>query len=169
MMTNPASTPATPSTPATTSAPHPPDRRPLPWLLIIGLASLALLWPLTSLWGLAEGPARALTLLALTGAVWIGVVGLGRVPRPVLTLTLTAILHGILTVLLGVFVAGSGPAPEPARLWILLPVLVRDAGIGALLGLVALGVQKSLGGQNALGGRKSLGPRAGGERDRGTS
>lgn len=121
------------------------SRAPLPWLLIMGLASLALLWPLTSLWGFAEGAPRALILLALTAAVWVGAVGCGRVRRPVLTLTLTAMLHGVLTVLLGALLTGDGPVPEAARLWILLPVLVRDAGIGALLGLAALGVQNALG------------------------
>ena len=61
-------------------------RRPLPWLLIIGLASLVLLWPLTSQWQFGQGLPRAAALLGLTAVVWIGVVGVGRVPRPVLTL-----------------------------------------------------------------------------------
>lgn len=134
------------NTPSPPPVPRPsPSRPPLPWLLIIGLASLALLWPLTALWEFGQGAPRALALLGLTAAVWIGVVGVGRIPRPVLTLTLTGVLHGLLGLLLGGVITGGGPFGGPAALWLLLPSLARDAGIGALLGLVALGVQKALG------------------------
>lgn len=144
----PSSVPSTPpSSPSSV-----PSRPSLPWLLILGLASLAVLWPLTGLWGLGQGASRALTLLALTGAVWIGVVGVGRVRHPVLTLTATGILHGLLLLGLGGVLAGSGPLlagdgpfDGPARLLLLLPSLAMDAGIGALLGVVALGVQTVLG------------------------
>lgn len=128
-------------------APPPPPSRPsLPWPVILGLASLALLWPLTALWGLEQGAPRALTLLGLTAAVWIGVVGIGRIRRPVLTLTVTGLLHGALLLVIGGLLAGGGgPSLDPLHLVMLLPALVRDAGIGALLGLVALGVQRVLG------------------------
>lgn len=128
----------------TPSPSRPP--RPLPWLLILGLASLTLLWPLTARWELGQGLSRALLLLGLTAAVWIGVVGGFRIPRPVLTLTLTGLLHGFLALVLGgVLSGGSGPFGDPAALWILLPSLVSSTAVGALLGLVALGVQKALG------------------------
>lgn len=120
-------------------------RRPLPWLLILGLASLSLLWPLTALWQIEQGPLRALTLLLLTGTAWIGVVGIGRVPRPVLTLTLTGVLHGLIGLLLGLLIPGQGPAVVPVSIWLLLPSLLTSAAVGALLGLVALGVQAVLG------------------------
>ena len=134
------------SSPAPSAPRTSPPRSPLPWLLILGLASLALLWPLTALWEIGQGAPRALSILALTAVVWIGVVGGARIPRPVLTLTLAGLLHGFLALLLGgVLSGGSGPFGDPATLWLLLPSLASSAGLGALLGLVALGVQKVLG------------------------
>src|SRR5699024_749491 len=63
---------------------EPRTRDPLSWPLIVGLSSLALLWPLTGLWPvLGEGPLRAFVLIGITGAVWIGTVGFARVARPV--------------------------------------------------------------------------------------
>lgn len=133
------------SSPAPSAARTGPQPPPLPWLLILGLASLSLLWPLTALWEIGQGAPRALTILTLTTVVWIGVVGGGRVPRPVLTLMLAGVLHGVLGMALGGVLAGDGPFGDPAALWILLPALGSSAAVGALLGLVALGVQKVLG------------------------
>jgi hypothetical protein len=106
---------------------------------------MSLLWPLTGLTGaLGTGAPRALTIVGITAAVWIGVVGLGRVPRPVLTLTLTGLAYGLVAVLVGTLVpalAGfGGPGGGPA--WTIVPALVFDAGWGALAGLVAAGVQR---------------------------
>ena len=120
-------------------------RRPLPWLLIIGLASLVLLWPLISQWQFGQGLPRAAALLGLTSVVWIGVVGVGRVPRPVLTLTLAGVLHGSIGLVVGWILPGGGPGGGLAALWLMLPSLATSAGVGALLGLVALAVQSVLG------------------------
>lgn len=127
-----------------TSTPSHP-RRPLPWLLIIGLASLSLLWPLTSQWQLGQGLPRAAALLGLTAVVWIGVVGVGRIPRPVLTLTLTGLLHGLIGMVVGWVLPDGGPGMAPSALWLMLPSLATSAGVGALLGLVALAVQSVIG------------------------
>src|SRR5699024_5913907 len=133
----------------TPPVPQPPTgspgtrRPPIVWQAVLGLGALVLLWPLTSLTGLADvtgaparalpavgrgraarggvggavpgrralaplgplpsppglaaalgAPARALLVVALVGAAWVGVVGLGRLPRPVLTLTLTGMAGG---------------------------------------------------------------------------
>lgn len=118
---------------------------PVPWTVVGGLSALALLWPLTGLTGaLGTGAPRALTIVGITAAVWIGVVGLGRVPRPVLTLTLTGLAYGLVAVLVGTLVpalAGfGGPGGGPA--WTIVPALAFDAGWGALAGVVAAGVQR---------------------------
>lgn len=124
----------------------PLTRQPLPWLLILGLSSLALLWPLTALWELGQGAPRALTILGITGAAWIGVVGFGRVQRPVLTLTVVGLLHTFLSLVLAGFFAGSGgPTGDPVTWWIALPSLATSGGVGALAGLAALGVQRAIG------------------------
>ncbi|MFJ3406611.1 hypothetical protein [Promicromonospora sp. NPDC090134] len=132
------------------TSPHLPDRpadagpAAVPWTLVAGLSALALLWPLTGLTGaLGTGAPRALTIIGLTAAVWIGVVGLGRVPRPVLTLTLTGLAYGLVATLIGTLVpvlSGFGPGGGPA--WTLVPALALDTMWGALAGLVAAGVQR---------------------------
>lgn len=125
-----------------------PDAPAVPWAVVAGLSATALLWPLTGLTGmLGTGAPRAFAIIGLTAAVWIGVVGLGRVPRPVLTLTLTGLAYGLVAVALGQLVpalAGfggpGGSGVEPA--WTILPALLIDAFWGALAGVAAAGVQR---------------------------
>jgi hypothetical protein len=121
--------------------------RPLSWPLIVGLSSLALLWPLTGLWPiLGTGPVRAFTLLGLTGVVWIGTVGFARVSCPVLTLTICGAAHGFLTLALGGLFALIGETGAgPAMLLAFVPLLAMGAGVGALTGLAAAGIQALLG------------------------
>src|SRR5699024_11220799 len=88
---------------------EPRTRDPLSWPLIVGLSSLALLWPLTGLWPvLGEGPLRGFVLIGITGAVWIGAVGFARVARAVLTLTICGAEHGVVELGLGGGLAGVG-------------------------------------------------------------
>ncbi|MFD6134664.1 hypothetical protein [Isoptericola sp. NPDC060257] len=127
--------------------PPAPARAGISWPLVGGLASMALLWPLTGLTGIGgAGAPRALAVVALTAVVWIGVVGFGRVPRPVLTLTMTGLASGVVGLLVSTLVGGVGLGGEGAAAWTALPALAMDAGWGALAGLVALGVQKARGG-----------------------
>jgi hypothetical protein len=108
----------------------------VPWLIVAGLASLSLLWPLSALTGVGSGVPRALVIIGVTALVWIGVVGLGRVPRPVLTLTLTGVGYGAIGIIVAAFLGGTG-----APLWTAIPALALDALWGCLAGLLALGVQ----------------------------
>lgn len=112
-------------------------RSSLPWLLILGMSSLSLLWPLTSLIGIDEGAPRALTIVGIIAATWIGVVGFGRVPRPVLVLTLTGLGYGIVTMATAVIVGSFG-----APFWMVLVALVVDTFWGAIAGLIALAIQQ---------------------------
>ncbi|MEL7978166.1 hypothetical protein AAG589_20030 [Isoptericola sp. F-RaC21] len=145
--------PSPPNQPSPQPTPVPPaGGAGLSWPLVAGLASMALLWPLTGLTGIGgTGAPRALGIVALTAVVWIGVVGLGRVPRPVLTLTMTGLASGVVTLLVstlvgGVGLGGVGPGGDGAAAWTAIPALAMDAGWGALAGVVALGVQKGRGG-----------------------
>ena len=136
------------------TSPQPPARPtpgpaagpvPVPWTLVAGLSALALLWPLTGLTGaLGTGAPRALAIIGITAAVWIGVVGLGRVPRPVLTLTLTGLAYGLVAHAIGLLVpvlsGFGGPGDGPA--WTLIPALAFDTMWGALAGVAAAGVQR---------------------------
>lgn len=59
-------------------------RQPLSWPLVVGLGSLALLWPLGELTGVPEAIGRLGTFLLNAGVVavvWIVGVGLGRAHR----------------------------------------------------------------------------------------
>jgi len=124
-----------------------PTRAGISWPLVAGLASMALLWPLTGLTGIGgAGAPRALAIVALTAVVWIGVVGFGRVPRPVLTLTMTGLASGVVALLVSMLFGGVGLGGEGAAAWTAVPALAMDAGWGALAGVVALGVQKARGG-----------------------
>lgn len=129
--------------------PQPGPQAPaVPWAVVTGLSALALLWPLTGLTGvLGTGAPRAFAVISITAAVWIGVVGLGRVPRPVLTLTLTGLAYGLVGValsqlapVLAGFGGPGGAGVEPA--WTIIPALLVDSFVGLLAGLVAAGVQR---------------------------
>ena len=109
----------------------------LPWLLILGLSSLSLLWPLTDLIGIGGGAPRALTIVAVVAVTWITVVGFGRVPRPVLVLTLTGLGHGIIAIAIA---AIFGSFDEP--IWAAFAGLVIDTFWGAIAGLIALAIQR---------------------------
>lgn len=113
------------------------SRAPLPWLLIIGLASLSLLWPLAELVGVPQGAPRALTVVAIVGAIWSGVVGFGRVPRPVLVLALTGLCHGVISVVAAVILGGLD-----RPVWTLFAALGVDTFWGAVAGVLALAIQQ---------------------------
>ncbi|CAM3800897.1 hypothetical protein ISCU110981_17235 [Isoptericola cucumis] len=107
---------------------------------------MALLWPLTALTGIGgTGAPRAFTIVAVTAVVWIGVVGLGRVPRPVATLTLAGLGFGVVALAVSMLVGGVGIGGGGAAAWTAVPALAMDAGWGALAGVVALGVQRARG------------------------
>ena len=61
----------------------------LRWGLIFALAILGLVRPLLSIlgaYGSLEGPWGPILVTILIAALWVGVVVIGRVPKPVLTL-----------------------------------------------------------------------------------
>lgn len=112
----------------------------LPWLLIAGLASLALLWPLTALIGIPSGAPRAIALIAVIAAVWIGVVGFARIPNPVTVLALVGIGYGAIMLIVSALF-GGGDRP----IWTYAVALATDAFWGVMAGLLALAVQAMIG------------------------
>lgn len=128
--------PGTPSDPAVS------EPKAIYWPLVIGLGSLALLWPLTSALGLHEllgGGPRAALLLAVVAAVWIGVVGLGRVARPMATLSLTGLVAGVLVALAALVLGeASGVRAVLVTLWSITWQVV----MGVVTGAIAHGIQQ---------------------------
>ncbi|WP_407319634.1 hypothetical protein UQW22_04200 [Isoptericola halotolerans] len=116
------------------------------WPLVAGLAAMALLWPLTGLLGVGSGPGRAFAIIGITAVVWIGVVGFGRVARPVLTLTLTGVAFGIVATVTSMLLGGPGMLGDGAAPWTVVPALAMDAFWGFVAGLLALAVQRALAG-----------------------
>lgn len=133
-----------------TRVPQPPARLPRPpvvWQAVLGLGALVLLWPLTTLTGLAAvlgAPVRAVLVVGIIGAVWVAVVGLGQLPRPVLTLTLTGMAGGTY-LLLADLLAGAGSSGGlgvVAFPFLALDLIGGGALWGVLAGLVAAWVQR---------------------------
>lgn len=128
-----------------------PPRRPagrISWPLVLGLGALALIRPLAHITGLSEVTGPAVAAVGLTLAVtatWVGVVGLGRVPRPVLTLTLAAVAYGLYTVVLSAVLSPiltgtlQGPAVMP---FAVVPIVLTNAAWGAVAGVLAAGLQR---------------------------
>lgn len=107
---------------------------------------MALLWPLTALTGVGgTGAPRALAIVGLTALVWVAVVGFGRVARPVLTLTLTGVVFGLVAMATSLLFGGVGLPGETAAAWTVVPALAMDAFWGFVAGVLALGVQKARG------------------------
>ena len=132
---------AIPDSPA--GAPGRPEE--VSWPVALGLGSLALLLPLADLTGFRDALGSAPSALLLFGVViatWISVVAFGRVPRPVLTLTLAGSVFGGLLVILSVSLR---TLPDvDGRLLVLGAVMeiARSTGLGALTGLIAAALQR---------------------------
>lgn len=128
-------------------SPAGPPGRPqeLSWPVVLGLGSLALLLPLADLTGLRAALGSAPSALLLFGVViatWIGVVAIGRVPRPVLTLTLAGSVFGVVLVVLSVNLRAL-PVVDGRLLVIGAAIeIARSTGLGALTGLIAAALQR---------------------------
>ncbi len=125
------------------SPPGPQASEPVSWPVVLGLGALALLFPVAELTGASDALGAvptALLVLGLVAAVWIGGVGLLRVPRPVLTLTLAGAVSGVVLVVLSV---ALGTRPGGGGLAVLVGAfeVVRSTVLGTLAGVLAAVVQ----------------------------
>ena len=127
----------------TTTPPRPSS------LLILGLGLLALVRPLASIVveqsGHELGAAPRLLLTAAITLVWVAVVGLGRAPRPLLTLVLAGLVYAVAAIVLSGILSPlllghlSGPLAQPLAI---VPMLLVNALWGLIAGLLALGVRR---------------------------
>jgi len=124
--------------------------RQLRWPLIVLLALTGLIRPVLSVAGVFDdlgafghpwAPLLATGLLALA---WIAVVVLGRVRAPVLTLTFAGLGYGLaaiaLNLVLHLFLDSAERIPAPGY----VAILLWNALQGAVLGAIALGLQRIL-------------------------
>ena len=134
--------------PDRTSTAGPPGtgaREPVSWPVVLGLGALALLFPLTELTGVADTIGGVLTALLLSGlvaVVWIGGIGLGPVPRPVLTSTLAGVGFGVVLVVLSMALGTGTDAEGALAAGVAAFEIGRSAALGALAGLLADAVQR---------------------------
>ncbi len=136
--------------------------RSLHWPLVLGLGALALVRPLVSTvlhqLRVSDPPAVPVLITVAVSAVWVAVVGLSRVARPVLTLLFVGLTYAVLSILLsGVLspvLTGTlqGPLAQPLAI---VPVLVTNALWGLVCGALALLLQRARGEHAAAG---STGP-----------
>lgn len=123
--------------------------RQLPWVLIAGLAALALLRPVVSIvlyqLDVSDPPAVPVLITAAISLVWVGVVGLSNVRRPVQVLVATGLAYGVASILLSAVVSPvltgrlQGPLAMPVAI---VPVLIFNAGWGAVTGVLAWVIQR---------------------------
>ncbi len=123
----------------------------LQWSLIIGLGALALARPLLNIIGLMDGlgrPAGPLLISVLISLAWLAIVVLGRVRQPLLTLVCAGVVYGLFAIVISAILSPiltgelSGPATNP---FAMVAVLITNAIWGALIGIVALVLQKLMG------------------------
>ena len=129
-----------------TGPPGPQAPEPVSWPVALGLGALSLLFPLAELTGVSRAIGEAPTVLLLLGllaTVWIGGVGLFRVPRPVLTLTLAGAVSSVVLILLPLAIGTRpGVGGVPAVLVGAFEV-ARTTVLGALAGVLAAAVQSA--------------------------
>ncbi len=111
----------------------------LHWPLILGMGALALLQPVLHFTGVMDAlgrPRGPLLAGALVTLAWLLIVGLAPVRAPVLTLTCTGLVYGVVSLLISATLAppGTGPTAHPAAI---VAVVLLNTLWGALIGLAA--------------------------------
>ncbi|MGW1977989.1 hypothetical protein [Streptomyces sp. NPDC001889] len=128
---------------------HRNSLRNLPWILIAALGAFGLIRPVLSIVGAydsgpLEKPVGPVLFTALIAVVWVGTVVALRTPRPVPTLLFTGVAYGAFAIILNLalqpFLDDADAVPVIGS----IGILVFNAAQGAVLGLVAMGLQRVL-------------------------
>lgn len=120
------------------------------WSLVIVLGALALIRPFLSIVGIMDTLGKPAAPIAITIAIslaWLLVVVLFNARQPLLTLVGAGLVYGVLAIVLG---ATLGSLTGEGGLAILNPfavvsILITNAIWGAVVGLIAFGIQKARG------------------------
>jgi hypothetical protein len=116
------------------------------WLLIPGLASLALIRPIMNMVGLSQAigqPFAGIAVTLLISLVWLAVAVRARVSRPVVTLMLTGLVYGIFAILISAVLTPilTGHLQGPAtHVFAFVSVLLTNAVWGLVVGVIARAV-----------------------------
>lgn len=126
------------------------DLRSQPWALIAVLGAVGLIRPVCSIIGAydsgpLEKPVGPVLFTVLIAVVWLGVAVALRLTQPVMTLALVGVAYGVFAVVLNVglqpFLDDAELVPVPG----MVGMLVFNGLQGAVLGLVAMGLQRATG------------------------
>lgn len=132
------------------------------WPLIIGLGALALVRPalsiVESVIGVSDPATVPIAITIAISIVWIAVVGLRRITRPVLTLVLVGVTYAVLAIIVSGIVSPivsghlEGPLTNPMGV---VSVLVVNAVWGLITGALALALRQIRGGRPNAGGPRA--------------
>ena len=124
----------------------------LHWPLIVGMGALALIRPFMNITGLMESLGRPFGPIFLTvviSVVWLAIVVLAKVPKPLLTLVFTGISYGVFAIIISAILSPiltgelAGPFARPLILpFAVVSILVTNALWGLIVGLVAQAIQQ---------------------------
>lgn len=124
----------------------------LNWPLITFLGALAMIRPVSRIVGnqLSGGtsPALPITMTLVVSVIWVLIVGMSRVERPVATLVLAGLTYAVFAIILSAILSPilsgqlQGPIANPAAI---IPILTTNALWGAVAGGLALLVQRGRG------------------------
>jgi hypothetical protein len=124
----------------------------LRWPLVLGLGALALARPVTNTVFDQTGADRPaglpVILTVVITVVWVGVVGLRDIARPVLTLVCTGLAYAVFATVLSAALSPmltgelQGPLAKP---FAIVPMLLVNGAWGAAAGGLALLVQRARG------------------------
>jgi hypothetical protein len=131
------------------------QQRGFEWGLIFALAVSGLVRPLLSIlgvYGSSEGSWGPILVTIFIAAIWVGVVVIGRVPNPLVTLTVVGGVYGVLAILLQqtmwhLFLEGppeGAPSSVPIIVIGWVSIIATNMVWGAILGVVALGTRRLL-------------------------
>ncbi|MQS39649.1 hypothetical protein [Streptomyces katsurahamanus] len=121
----------------------------LPWILIAALGAFGLVRPVLSIVGAydsgpLEKPVGPLVFTALIAVVWVGAAVVLRTPQPVPALLFAGVAYGAFAIILNLslqpFLDDADAVPVIGS----IGILVFNAVQGAVLGLIALGLQRVL-------------------------
>ena len=127
--------------------------RHLPWKMIFTLALIQLTRPILSTAGFFDGfrPQGPIIATALIALIWIGVAVIGNVREPVKVLAMAGATYAVLGVAMAVFLQTffTWSPEDTASIPLLLSAglmggIVVNIIWGALLGVVAIGIQKAV-------------------------
>ncbi len=116
--------------------------------LAFGLAALALIRPLASIVGVSDAlgkPATPVVLTAVITVVWVLVVGLSRIRRPVATLVAAGVVYAVVSIVLSAVLSPvidgelNGPLANPIAV---IAVFLVNVVWGFVAGGMALLIQR---------------------------